>query len=46
MPLAKWITKKVISKNIAELIRSWKEKDQAAAIAYDTAKKSRKTKKK
>ena len=44
MPLKKGKTKKVISDNIAELIRSGKPKDQAVAIAYSTAKKPKKKK--
>jgi hypothetical protein len=42
MPLKKGASKKTISFNIAELIRSGRPKKQAAAIAYDKAGKSRK----
>jgi uncharacterized protein len=35
MPLLKGSSKKIISKNIAELIRSGKPRDQAVAIAFD-----------
>jgi len=37
MPLKKGRSKKIISENIAELIRSGYPKDQAVAIAYDKA---------
>ena len=37
MPLKPGKSKKVISENIAELIRSGKDRDQAVAIAYDHA---------
>ena len=42
MPLKRGSSKKVISDNIAELIRSGKPRDQAVAIAYDKAGKSKK----
>lgn len=40
MPLKLGKSRKVISANIAELIRSGRKPDQAAAIAYDKARKS------
>jgi hypothetical protein len=40
MPLKSGKGSKVISSNIAELIRSGRNKKQAAAIAYDKAGKS------
>jgi hypothetical protein len=46
MPLAPGKSKKVISKNIAELRRSGKKEDQAIAIAMSEAGKSKKPKKK
>ncbi len=47
MPLKKGGSKKVIQANIAELIKSGRKPDQAAAIAYDKAGKSKgKSKKK
>ena len=46
MPLKKGRSKKVISENIAELIRSGYPKDQAVAIAYDKVGLARKKKKK
>lgn len=46
MPLKKGSSRKTISSNIAELIRSGRDPKQAAAIAYVTAGKSRKKKKK
>lgn len=45
MPLKKGKSKKVISENIAELIRSGRPKDQAAAIAMDKAGKAKKKRK-
>lgn len=42
MPLRKGKSKKVISENIGELIRSGRKPDQAAAIAYSTARKGKK----
>lgn len=42
MPLKNGTSKKTISENIAELIRSGRPKDQAAAIAYDKARKGKK----
>jgi len=44
MPLKKGTTKKVIQANIAELIRSGRERKQAAAIAFDFARKQGKVK--
>lgn len=44
MPLKKGKFKKVISENIGELIGSGYPKDQAAAIAYQKAGKSKKKK--
>ena len=41
-PLIKGSSKKVISKNIGELIRSGRQKAQAVAIAYSNAGKSKK----
>lgn len=46
MPLKSGSSDKVISSNIGELIRSGRPKDQAAAIAYSKAGKSRKKKRK
>jgi len=43
-PLKKGSSKRVISENIGELIRSGRPKDQAAAIAYKQAGKSKKGK--
>lgn len=45
MPLKKGSSKKVISNNIAELIKSGRDPKQAAAIAYSNAKKKSKKKK-
>jgi len=42
MPLKPGYSQKVISENIAELIRSGRNRKQAAAIAYDEARKWRK----
>src|SRR5262245_30209205 len=42
MPLKKGSSQETISSNIAELIRAGHERDQAAAIAYKEAGKSRK----
>lgn len=44
MPLKKGSSKKVISQNIATEIRHGKPRDQAAAIAYRKAGKSRRGK--
>ena len=41
MPINPGKSKKVISENIVELIRSGRKKDQAVAIAYDKAGKSK-----
>lgn len=46
MPLKQGKSKKTISENITELIRSGRDPKQAAAIAYDKAGKSRKRGKK
>ena len=45
MPLKKGKSKKVISSNIAELMRSGRPQRQAIAIAFSEAGKSRKRKK-
>ncbi len=42
MPLEPGCSKEVISRNIAELIRSGRPKDQAVAIAYDNCRRGRK----
>ncbi len=46
MPLKKGKSKATISKNIEELLRSGRPAAQAAAIAYNTAGKSKKKKRK
>jgi len=45
MPLKKGKSKKTISTNIAELKRSGRPTDQAVAIAYSVAKKTKKKRK-
>lgn len=40
MPLKKEHSKKAISKNIAELVRAGKTKEQAAAISFKVARRS------
>ena len=42
MPLKKGRSKRIISQNIAELVKSGRSVRQAAAIAYERAGKSRK----
>ncbi len=44
MPLKRGSSKKTISANIAELVRSGRPSNQAAAIAFSKAGKSRKKK--
>jgi len=44
MPLKKGKSKETISKNIGELIRSGRPKDQAIAISYSKAGKSKRKK--
>jgi hypothetical protein len=46
MPLRKGSSRSIISHNIAQELRSGKKKNQAVAIAYSVAGKSRKKKKK
>jgi len=46
MPLKKGKSKKTIQSNISELISSGRSPRQAAAIAYSTARKGKKSKKK
>lgn len=45
MPLMKGSSKEVISENIRELVRSGRKQDQAVAIAYSEAGKSKKKRK-
>ena len=45
MPLLNGSSKEVISRNIAELIKSGHSKEQAAAIAYDHAESHKRRKK-
>ena len=44
MPIKKGKSRKVVSENISELVRSGKPRNQAVAIAMDSAGKSRKGK--
>lgn len=46
MPLVKGSSKKVIARNINELVRSGRPKKQAVAIAMHTAGKGKRSKKK
>lgn len=43
MPLKKGSSKKTISRNIAELVRSGRPQKQAVAIAYSEAKRTKNT---
>ncbi len=45
MPLKKGKSKKVVSENISELVRSGRKQKQAVAIAMDSARRSGKKKK-
>lgn len=40
MPLKRGYSKKTISENISEMVRSGHDQDQAVAAAYDNAKRS------
>jgi len=42
MPLKKGTSKETLSKNIAELVKSGRDKKQAAAIAYSVKRKAEK----
>lgn len=46
MPLKKGKSKKILSENIAEMIRAGHPKDQAVAAAYSVQRKSKAKKKK
>jgi len=43
LPLSKGYSKKTISKNIEEMVKSGHPQDQAVAASYDSAKKSAKS---
>lgn len=46
MPLAKGKSKKIVSKNIAEMVRSGRSQKQAIAAALSQARKTKTTRKK